>query len=125
MGDKNVQGNWEMKREDMMSYILESIPYPILFVDVNHIIRYMNKHAKFHYYEERGYRDLIGKSLFDCHNPHSKEKVLAAFERLKHHGNEFFVGVSMKNHRIYMNPVRNENGELVGYFERFELNLQK
>jgi DUF438 domain-containing protein len=74
---------------------------------------------------ERGYRDLIGKSIFNCHNENSKEKILAAFEKLKHHGNEVFIGVSMKNHRVYMNPVRDENGELVGYFERFEMNLQK
>jgi hypothetical protein len=24
-----------------------------------------------------------------------------------------------------MNPVRDENGELIGYFERFEMNLEK
>ena len=27
--------------------------------------------------------------------------------------------------RDSINPVRNEEGELLGYFERFELNLQK
>ena len=114
-----------MEKDRIMSYILDSIPYPILFVDCEHIIRYMNNAAKFHYYSERGYRDLIGKSLFECHNDSSKEKILAAFDKIKRHGNEIFIGVSIKNLRIYMNPVRDENGELVGYFERFELNLQK
>lgn len=114
-----------MENELIMSYILDSIPYPILFVDCEHIIRYLNKTAKHHYYTERGYRDLIGKSLFECHNDQSKEKILAAYEKIKNHGNEIFIGLSVKNQRIYINPVRNENGELVGYFERFELNLQK
>lgn len=114
-----------MDKEKLMSYILGSIPYPIVFADCEHIIRYMNKAAEFHYYSQRGYRDLIGKSLFDCHNETSREKITAAFEKLKNHGNEIFIGISVKNQRIYMNPVRDENGELIGYCERFEMNLQK
>jgi DUF438 domain-containing protein len=114
-----------MDREKIMGYILDSIPYPVVFVDASHIIRYMNKNAEFHYYSERGYRDLVGKSVFNCHNESSKGKILAAFEKLKNHGNEAFIGVGIKNQRIYMNPVRDENGELIGYFERFEMNLQK
>ena len=57
--------------------------------------------------------------------PFSEEKIRAAIEKLKSHGNEIFLGVSVKNQRIYINPVRDENGELIGYFERFELNLGK
>ena len=101
------------------------MPYPVLFVDCQHIIRYMNNNAKHHYYTERGYKDLIGKCLFECHKESSKEIIIAAFEKIKNHGNEIFIGVNVKNQRIYINPVRDENGELVGYFERFELNLQK
>lgn len=114
-----------MEIEKIQSYILDSLPYPVVFVDCGHIIRYLNKAAKYQYYSVRGYKDLIGKSLFDCHNPNSKEKILAAFERIKNHGNEVFIAVSIKNQRIYMNPVRDDNGELIGYFERFELNLAK
>ena len=50
---------------------------------------------------------------------------LAAVEKLKNHGNEIFLGVSVYNERKYINPVRNEKGELIGYFERFERNMQK
>lgn len=114
-----------MDKEKLMTYILDSFPYPIVFVDCDHIIRYMNKAAERHYYGERGYGDLIGRSLFGCHNENSREKITAAFEKLKKHGNEIFIGISVKNQRIYMNPVRDESGELVGYFERFEMNSQK
>ena len=115
-----------MTNEQITSYIVDSIPYPVVFVVCDHIIRYMNKAAKYHYYEERGYRDLIGKSLFDCHQEErSKEHIIAAVEKLKKHANEIFLMVGVKNQRIYINPVRNENGELIGYFERYELNLQK
>lgn len=107
------------------SYILDSLPYPVVFVDTEHIIRYLNREARYRYYEVRGYRDLIGKSLFDCHKDVSREMILKAVESLKHHGNEIFLKVSARNERIYINPVRDENGELIGYFERYELNLQK
>jgi len=114
-----------MEKEKIANYILDAHPYPIVFVDCDHIIRYMNQMAEYHYYSERGYRDLIGKSIFECHNSQSEEKIREAIEKLKNHGNEIFLGISVKNQRIYINPVRDENGKFIGYFERFELNLQK
>lgn len=114
-----------MNKEEMMGYILDSIPYRIVFVDADHIIRYMNKEAKHHYYDVRGYGDLIGKSIFMCHSEKSKEMLLQAVEKLKNHGNEIYLGVSVYNERKYINPVRDENGKLIGYFERFERNVQK
>lgn len=114
-----------MEKEKIISYILDSIPYPVVFVDCEHIIRYMNKIARYHYHEERGYKELIGKSIFNCHNEKSKELIIKAFEKIKNNSNDLFIGVTVRNHRIYMNPVRDEKGELIGYFERFELNLQK
>ena len=51
--------------------------------------------------------------------------IEAAVEKLRHHGNEIYLGVTPDTQRYYINPVRNEEGELLGYFERFELNLQK
>jgi DUF438 domain-containing protein len=114
-----------MPLQETQAYILDSIPYPIVFVDTEHVIRYMNRTARFQYGQMRGYGDLIGKSIFECHNDASKEKIMQAVEKLKNHGNEIFLGVGVNNQRIYINPVRDENGVLLGYFERFELNLQK
>ncbi len=114
-----------MNELEMMRHILDSIPYPIVYVDRDHIIRYLNRTAKYQYYQMRGYDDLIGKSLFKCHNETSKEKIIAAVEKLKNHGNEIYLGVGVNNQRIYINPVRDDEGQLVGYFERFEMNLQE
>ena len=61
------KGEFRMTREEMMACILDSVPYRIVFVDTDHIIRYMNREAKHHYYAVRGYSDLIGKSIFECH----------------------------------------------------------
>jgi DUF438 domain-containing protein len=115
----------QMEREKLLSYILDSYPYPVIFADCDHIIRYLNKNAEYFYYQERGYDDLIGKSIFACHNDKSKERIIAAVEKLKNHGMEPYLGVDVKNRRIYIQAVRNENGELVGYIERFEMNVQK
>ena len=114
-----------MNREEMFEAILDSIPYRIVFVDTDHIIRYLNKEARHHYYDVRGYDELVGKSIFECHSEMSKEFLIAAVDKLRYHGNEIYLGVSVYNERKYINPVRNEKGELIGYFERFERNLQK
>ncbi|MCI8342386.1 MAG: PAS domain-containing protein [Firmicutes bacterium] len=114
-----------MEKEKMLEYILDSYPYKVVFVDTDFIIRYLNKAAKYHYYDFRGYDELIGKSLFECHNEASVEKIKQAVEKLKNHANEMYLGVTVDNQRFYLNPVRDEKGRLVGFFERFELNLQK
>ena len=111
--------------DNTLRLILDALPFPIVFVDTDHVIRFMNKRAKFHYYEERGYRDLIGSSLFSCHNEKSKERILGMVEKLKNHGREMLLAVNEKNERVYVTPVRDDEGELIGYFERFEGNFQK
>ena len=111
--------------ETTLRLILDALPFPIVFVDMSHTIRFMNKRARFHYYEERGYRDLIGKSLFECHKEKSKERIIEIVETLKNHGRESFLAVNANNERIYITPVRDDSGELIGYFERFEGNFQK
>lgn len=110
----------------MLRAILDSYSTPIVFVDDQYIIRFMNRYAKYHYHVERGYGELIGHSLFDCHNEDaSRQRIMAAFEGMKKDGKERFVGVSLRNQRIYMQPVRGEDGKLIGFFERFEINVQK
>ncbi len=108
-----------------LEFILDSLPFPIVFVDTDHIIRFLNRRAEYHYYKERGYKEMIGKSLFDCHNETSKEKILKMVETFKNHGREVFLAVTGRNERLYVTPVRDDAGNLVGYFERTEGNFQK
>jgi DUF438 domain-containing protein len=105
--------------------ILDSSPYPVVYVDLNHVIRYLNPMAVYHYQTERGYSDLLGRSLFNCHTERSKEKILQAVEHFKRGGQEILLTVNVKNQRIYISPVRNSEKKLVGYYERFELNSAK
>ena len=114
----------ELERARMLELILDSLPYPVVFVDTGHVIRYLNRAARYHYYCERGYDDLVGKSLFACHGEQSRKKIEQMVEKLKDHAGEMLVKVNARNQRLYLNPVRDEKGQLVGYFERFEMNLQ-
>lgn len=115
-----------MCEQEIMEGILNSYPYPIVFVDKDFVIRYLNRYAKYHYYQERGYGDLVGRSLFDCHDSEqSKARIRAAWEGICRNGKEVFIGVNARNQRIYMQGVRGADGSWIGFFERFELNLQK
>ena len=115
-----------MEQQEIMQGILDAYPYPIVFVDNAFIIRFMNRFAKYHYYQERGYADLIGKSIFDCHHTEAaNEKIKAAYAGIQRNGKEVFIGVNTRNQRMYMMGVRGANGEWIGFFERFELNLVK
>jgi len=100
--------------------ILESIVEPIVFVDTAHIIRYMNP-AAIESYQKRGYEDLVDKSLFDCHNERSKQIIIDTVKEFQSGVNEKFLLVNKENKRVIMRAVRNADGKLIGYYERFEL----
>jgi DUF438 domain-containing protein len=111
-----------MEESKITKLLLEAIPYPVVFADLSHTIRFMNRRAKFEYEEIRGLRNLLGSSLLDCHNDESRRKIHEIVERFENHGGEEFLTVTGHNQRAYMTPVRDEDGSLVGYFERYELN---
>jgi len=111
-----------MISRDTYLAILDTINHPIVFVDTDHVIRYLNKPAMKRYYEVRGYSDLIGKSLFDCHNEDSRKHIIALYERLQAGENEIFLKIGKFNENITVIAVRETDGTLVGYYERFEKN---
>ncbi len=114
-----------MEDGKITGWLLEAIPYPVVFADLAHTVRYMNRRAKFEYEEIRGHRNLLGSSLLACHNEESCEMIRAIVKRFESHGGEEFLKVTARNQRVYMAPVRDESGALVGYFERYELNQQR
>jgi DUF438 domain-containing protein len=110
---------------DLKAYeaILDSIDSPIVFVDNDHIIRYLNKAAIVRY-EKRGFSDLTGKSLFDCHNPASREDIERIHGRLLAGETAIFLKVNKDQERITVVGVRNAAGQLLGYYERFEKGVE-
>ena len=54
--------------------IIEMDRVSVVICDLDHTIIYMNP-AAIGRYAKRGGKDLIGKSLMDCHNEKSKEII--------------------------------------------------
>ena len=100
--------------------ILDSIPHRLVFVDCDHVIRYLNRAARAWFYTKRGFSDLIGKSLFDCHKPESRDAILALYERLDRGEDAVFVKITKEQEKASMIAVRDADGHLMGYWERFE-----
>lgn len=107
---------------DVLLAILDAYAYEIVFVDRNHIVRYMNKTAK----ERYGNRVIIGNSLFNCHNENTKGKIEEFLKRADAGENEMFEVLNGKTgEREFFVPVRDKNGSVIGYFERHEVPWDK
>ena len=100
----------------VMAAILDSLKDPILFADTEHVTRYMNKAAIAHY--EQG-DDLIGRSLLDCHNERSQQMMIEILAEM-HEGLEERLITDNEKYRIFMRAVRDTDGQVLGYYERYE-----
>ena len=98
-----------------MAAMLESLKDPVMFVDTEHTIRYMNKAAVAHFDQGEA---LLGTSLLDCHNKRSCEIILETLVALRKGEDERLITDNEK-HRIYMRAVRDTSGEVIGYYERY------
>lgn len=108
--------------EKMMKSIIDQDRAAIVICDLYHTIVYMNPSAIIRY-EKRGGAKLIGKSVLDCHNEHSVEmicKVLDWFKKDESNNIMFTYYNSKENKDVYMVALRDENNNLIGYYEKHE-----
>ena len=105
-----------MINSEYLAAILDSLKDPVLVADTEHVTRYMNKAAKA-YYEEG--EDLIGRSLLDCHNERSQQMMVEILAEM-HQGLEERLITDNEKHRIFMRVVRDREGQVLGYYERYE-----
>jgi len=71
-------------------------------------------------------RPGVAQSVFDCHfSPASRKQITEAVKRVKKDAKERYLKVNDRNLRVYISPARSPKGQLIGYFERFEMNLAK
>ncbi|MCE5323194.1 PAS domain-containing protein [bacterium] len=101
---------------ELMQAILDSMKDPVVYVDCDHIVRYMNKPAVANYAK---WGNIIGKSIFDCHNACSQEVIREVYSAFEQGEDERMISDNEK-HRVYMRAVRDDNGKLIGYYERYE-----
>ena len=106
-----------MRSASLLAAILDSQRDPILFADTEHVTRYMNQAAVAHYAEDG--EDLIGRSLLDCHNERSRQMMVEILAEM-HEGLEERLITDNEKYRIYMRVVRDANGQVLGYYERYE-----
>lgn len=102
--------------------VLEQDRAAVVLCDLNHTIVYMNP-AGVKNYQNYGGAALMGKCLMNCHNPHSREaieKVVKWFASDKSHNLVFTHHNPKQNKDVYMVALRDESGELIGYYEKHE-----
>jgi hypothetical protein len=105
-----------LTNQKLLGSILDSLKDPVLFADTEHITRYMNQAAIEHYSEGA---DLIGRSLLECHNEDSQVMMIEILADM-HHGLEERKITDNEKWRIWMRAVRDADGQLLGYYERYE-----
>ena len=107
----------------VLSAILDAYAYEVVFVDREHIVRYLNKAAK------KRYGDVVkvGNSIFNCHNERAKVKIEAFLARADagEEGELFETLNGATGEREFFVPVRDSDGRVIGYFERHENHWSK
>jgi len=104
--------------QEMMAAILDGLKDPLLFADTDHIVRYMNKVAVSFYKEGK---DLIGKSLFNCHTAESQKEIIEILAAMRTGKVEERLITHNEEKRVYMRAVHDRKGQVIGYYERYEL----
>ncbi len=102
--------------------VLEQNRSAVVLCDLEHTIVYMNPAAGKRYAEWGGMA-LVGKSLLDCHPPQANEmieKVVAWFRESVEHDLIYTFRNDQENKDVYMVALRDDGGELIGYYEKHE-----
>ena len=102
--------------------VLEQDRSAVVLCDLDHTIIYMNPAAG-NRYAKYGGMALVGKSLLDCHSPHANEmirKVVEWFGESQTHNLIYTFRNEKENKDVYMVALRDDDGKLIGYYEKHE-----
>lgn len=111
-----------MELAQFFKSIVDEDKCAVVICDVNHKIIYMNP-AACERYSKRGGASLVGKSLLDCHNSESNaiiHKTIEWFKASQSHNRIYTYYNEKENKDVYMIALRNEQGDLIGYYEKHE-----
>ncbi|MCD7820250.1 MAG: PAS domain-containing protein [Lachnospiraceae bacterium] len=114
---------------EMFKAVIDADMEPVVICDMEHRIVYMNPTA-IERYEKWGGGKLIGNSILDCHNAHSREVILSVLARFAEDPDLNRVYTYSKKRDgvdsdVYMIALRNESGELIGYYEKHESRIHE
>ena len=102
--------------------VLEADRAAVVICDLEHTIIYMNPVA-IERNSKWGGKELMGKSLLNCHNEKSREmiiKVVDWFKSSKDNNIVYTFFNAKENKDVYMVALRNDDGNLIGYYEKHE-----
>lgn len=111
-----------MELSQLFKSVIDQDRCAVVICNLRHEIVYMNS-AAISRYGKRGGAELVGKSLLDCHNKKSGEmieKVIAWFLESREHNVVYTFRNEKENKDVYMVALRDEVGELIGYYEKHE-----
>ena len=106
----------------MFQSVVDQDRAAVVLCNLAHEIVYMNP-AAVKNYEKWGGDKLVGKSLLNCHNEESKqkiEKVLDWFKEDPSHNMIYTFYNEKQNKDVYMVALRDAKKELIGYYEKHE-----
>ena len=102
--------------------IIDEDQCAVVICNLAHEIIYMNP-AAISRYAKRGGAKLIGSNLLDCHNADSQKRiqqVVGWFEESSSHNRIYTYHNDKENKDVYMVALRDEDGVLIGYYEKHE-----
>lgn len=94
----------------------------VVICNLEHKIIYMNP-AAIERYSKSGGAELVGKSLLNCHNAKSCEminKVIGWFKQSSDNNIIYTFYNTKENKDVYMVALRDDDGTLIGYYEKHE-----
>jgi PAS domain-containing protein len=108
--------------KEIYKSVLDADRAAVVICDLEHTIIYMNP-AAIERYAKWGGEKLMGKSLLNCHNEKACEmiyKVLEWFKASKDNNIVYTFFNKAENKDVYMVALRNDAGDLIGYYEKHE-----
>lgn len=111
-----------MELSSYFKALIDADAAPVVICDAEHTIIYMNPVAVMRY-SAYGGEKLIGRSLLLCHPKEAQDRIIAILESFrKSRGNDIafeFHSVT-ENKDVYMVALRDDGGNLIGYYEKHE-----
>ncbi|MBQ7999655.1 MAG: PAS domain-containing protein [Ruminococcus sp.] len=98
--------------------VIDSDNAPVVICDLEHTVVYMNPASI-----ERYNANITGKSIKICHNAQSNQKIDRVLDWFKSSTKNNRVHTyynDKENKDVYMIALRDESGELIGYYEKHE-----
>ena len=102
----------------LLKSVLDQDTAPVVVCDIDDTIVYMNPCAI-----RRYHKDLTGCSIKDCHPPKANEmidKVITWFKDGMDNNIMYTYRNDEENKDVYMVALRDDNGTLIGYYEKHE-----